>query len=82
MDELVLVGFMAIEDHAEDYSNWSGHIAYPNPEGANLAWEKPIKMIQYSAYENLKSEIERYKVTVERLENQLMTYEERGWLDE
>jgi hypothetical protein len=58
MNELVFVGYMIIDEHTDDYSDWSGYIAYPNPEGANLAWEKPIKMIQYSAYAILKKEVE------------------------
>lgn len=53
-----LVGWMIIEDYVEDYSEWDGAIACPDPTGANLAWESPIKMIEHAAYTELMQEAE------------------------
>lgn len=49
-----LIGFMVVEDYTEDMSDWSGQITFPDPTGANLYWEKPIKMIEYSAFEKMQ----------------------------
>ena len=60
-DRPVLTGYMIIEEHADDYSDWSGHITGPvNPKGANLAWEDPIPMIEKSAYDKLRKALEFY----------------------
>ena len=48
----------------------------------NQACEELRGSIKFHERERLRTEIERYKVTVERLENQLMAYEKRGWADE
>lgn len=56
-----LIGYMVIEDYAEDYSQWDGLIAYPDPEGANLYWQKTIKMIEHSAYLAIQAENEKLK---------------------
>jgi len=54
-----LVGYMIFEDWLEDMSDWSGQITGPgDPTGANLAWESPIKMIEHSAYDTLRSQLE------------------------
>lgn len=54
-----LVGYMIFEDWLEDMSDWSGQITGPgDPTGANLAWESPIKMIEHSAYESLRSQLD------------------------
>ena len=50
-----LIGYMILEDYCEDMSDWSGVITGPqDPTGANLAWESPIKMIEYSAFEEMR----------------------------
>lgn len=54
-----LVGYMIMEDYAEDYSHWNGVIGFPDPTGANLAWESPVAMIEKSAYDALKAERDR-----------------------
>lgn len=46
-----LVGFMVIEDYTEDYSDWSGQIAFPDPVGANLYWQNTIPMIEKRAHD-------------------------------
>jgi hypothetical protein len=52
-----LIGYMIFEDHCDDMSDWSGVITGPqDPTGANLAWESPIKMISYDAYEKLAAQ--------------------------
>lgn len=51
-----LIGWMIFEECCEDMSQWDGVISYPDPTGANLAWEAPIKMIEKSAYDALKAE--------------------------
>lgn len=52
-----LVGWMILEDYCEDMSQWDGVISFPDPTGANLAWENPIKMIEHKAYDALKAEL-------------------------
>lgn len=48
----ILIGYVALESWAEDYSDWDGHITGPvNPKGANLAWQNPIEMIEKRAYD-------------------------------
>ena len=56
-----LIGWMILEDHTEDMSHWSGVISYPDPTGANLAWENPTKMIEYAAYEAMRKELAETK---------------------
>lgn len=46
-----LIGWMILEDYCDDMSQWDGYISFPDPTGANLAWQSPTKMIEYSAYE-------------------------------
>ncbi len=59
MGRPVLIGYMGIEEQAEDWSDWTGVITGPaNPEGANLFWEKPIPMIEKRAYDTLKAQNE------------------------
>jgi len=52
-----LVGYMILEGYAEDYSHWDGVITYPDPTGANLAWESPIEMIEKSAFDAVVKEL-------------------------
>jgi len=42
----VRVGYVAIEDYTEDYSDWTGQITFPNPRGANIYWENPIEFLE------------------------------------
>lgn len=56
-----LIGWMILEDHCEDMSDWSGVISFPDPTGANLAWENPTKMIEHRAFEKLRKENERLR---------------------
>lgn len=56
-----LIGYMVLEDWAEDYSQWDGSIAFPDPEGANLHWVNTIPMIEKAAFDELKAENERLK---------------------
>lgn len=56
-----LVGYMIIEDYTDDYSDWSGQITYPDPRGANLAWLNPIKMIEHTAYDALRAQVEELR---------------------
>ncbi len=58
-DKGPLIGYMIFETWTEDYSHWSGVISFPDPTGANLAWESPIAMIDKSAYDKLKAEVRR-----------------------
>lgn len=53
-----LVGFMIIEDHTDDMSDWSGQITFPNPKGANLAWLDPVEMIEKAPVDSLLDEVE------------------------
>ena len=85
-----LIGWMIIEDYCEDYSDWSGQITYPDPTGANLAWQSPIKMIEHSAYEvaqadiaHLLSEYDRLQATVEKLKAALegLKVDHRAWIN-
>lgn len=64
-DKAPLVGWMILEDYCEDMSQWDGVITYPDPTGANLAWQNPTKMIEYSAYEKLKAENRRLNLICE-----------------
>jgi len=67
-----LIGYMILEDYAEDMSDWSGQITGPqDPTGANLAWESPIKMIECSAYDALKAENEHLREAMEYALDQL-----------
>jgi hypothetical protein len=60
----ILKGYMALEDYADDYSDWSGHITGPSdPTGANLHWLDPIPMIEQRAYDELQK---RYTLAAER----------------
>lgn len=52
-----LVGYMIIEDYTDDYSDWSGQIAFPNPKGANIAWLNPIEMIEKSYADQREAEL-------------------------
>lgn len=52
-----LIGWMIFESATDDNSEWEGVITYPDPTGANIAWESPIKMIEHSAYEALQVEL-------------------------
>ena len=56
-----LIGYVVIEDYEEGMGHWDGSIAYPNPEGANLYWQKPEPFIQKSAFDALQSELETVK---------------------
>lgn len=56
-----LIGWMILEDYCDDMSDWSGVITYPDPTGANLSWENPTKMIEYSAFEQMKRESDDWK---------------------
>lgn len=58
----VLIGYVALEEWAEDFSDWSGYITGPdNPVGANLAWQDPIQMIEMKAYDALRAERDEWK---------------------
>ncbi len=61
-----LVGWMILEDHADDLSHWDGVIAFPNPTGANLAWESPTKMIEFSAFEAEKKRADKWEKIAQR----------------
>lgn len=52
-----LIGWMIFEEYCDDYSEWSGVITYPDPTGANLAWQDPVKMIEKSAYDALEQRL-------------------------
>lgn len=45
----------ALDEWADDFSHWSGEITYPDPEGANLAWQKTIEMIEVKPNEKVFS---------------------------
>lgn len=40
------IGYVAIEDYTDDYSDWTGQITFPNPKGANIYWQNPIVFIE------------------------------------
>lgn len=66
-----LIGYVVIDDYTEDMSDWSGAIAYPNPEGANLFWEKPEPFIQKSAFDAIKKENEELQKERDELKAEL-----------
>ena len=66
-----IIGFMIVEDYDEDFSHWDGVITYPDPTGANLAWEKPTKMIEYSAYEQVKEQCRDLGAHVAKIQSAL-----------
>lgn len=53
-----LIGYAVLEDWTVDMSDWSGQITYPDPTGANLYWQNPMKMIEYSAYDQLQAKLD------------------------
>ncbi len=59
-----LIGYVVIDEYEEGMGHWGGHIAYPNPEGANLYWESPEPFIQKSYADSLEKQLkaERAKV--------------------
>ena len=57
LPKIPLIGFVVIEEYAEDFSHWDGAIAYPDPTGANLAWENPIPFIEKSFYDQLQRKL-------------------------
>lgn len=76
-DHKPLVGWMILEDYCDDMSDWSGVIAYPDPTGANLAWESPVKMIEYSAYEKLQARLAEAEAEREHLND--VVKERESW---
>lgn len=56
----ILLGYVALESWAEDFSEWDGIITGPhNPKGANLAWQDPIEMIEKRAYDEAFARAEK-----------------------
>ncbi|WP_374029803.1 hypothetical protein [Bdellovibrio bacteriovorus] len=63
-----LIGFMIIEDSTDDLTEWSGHITFPNPRGANLAWLNPVEMIDKRAFDAVVKERDDLRARVGELE--------------
>ena len=60
-----LIGWMIMESHDDDLSNWDGVITYPDPTGANLAWENPTKMIEFNEHERARNLLKEAMVCIE-----------------
>ncbi len=63
-DKRPLIGWMILEGCCEDMSAWDGVISYPDPTGANLAWENTTKMIEFSAYDALREQLAEYEKAI------------------
>jgi hypothetical protein len=72
-----LVGWMILEDYCEDMSAWDGVISFPDPTGANLAWLNPTKMIEYSAFEQMRKERDDLCEYVSRIQTNYQREEDR-----
>lgn len=57
MGEQYIRGFVVIDEHTDDMTQWSGAIAFPNPQGATLFWEKPKEFITIDAYNDARKKI-------------------------
>ena len=66
-----LIGFMIIEDSTDDLTEWSGHITFPNPRGANLAWLNPVEMIDKRAFDTVVKERDDLRAEIGTLKDEL-----------
>ncbi len=69
-----LIGYVVIDEYEEGMGHWGGHIAYPNPEGANLYWESPEPFIQKSYADSLEKQLKAERAKVADLMKALEFY--------